>query len=279
MLKTDYLNKIRRQNPLIHNITNIVVANYVANGLLALRASPIMSSAVEEMDELAAICNALVINIGTLTADQVKAMLQAGKAANRQGIPVVLDPVGVGATRFRQHTVARLLAEVQFSAIRGNAGEMAYLANVTWQSKGVDAGQGSADLDDIANIIAQQHRCVAVISGATDVISDGTRLAKIHNGTALFPQITGSGCLLSAVCGAFLAVADPADAFSALSEACSAYAIAGELAAQGLQPNQNGQFYTALLDQLAALQAGQVRQLAKLQLTELNPEGVNDEKL
>ncbi|MGR6979861.1 hydroxyethylthiazole kinase [Testudinibacter sp. P27/CKL/0425] len=263
MLTTDYLTQLRQRNPLIHNITNIVVANYVANGLLAIGASPIMSSAVEEMDELAAICNALVINIGTLTAEQVNAMLLAGKAANRHGIPVVLDPVGVGATRFRQHSVARLLAEVQFSAIRGNAGEMAYLANVDWQSKGVDAGQGNADLAAIANSIAQQYQCCAAISGEVDVISDGNRVAKIRNGSALFPKITGSGCLLSAVCCAFLAVA-PNDRFHAVLEACTTYAIAGELAASSLQSTQHGQFYTALLDQLAALQSARRATLTRI---------------
>ena len=270
MLKTDYLTQIRQQNPLIHNITNIVVANYVANGLLAIGASPIMSSAVEEMEELAAICNGLVINIGTLTAEQVKAMLIAGKSANRCGIPVVLDPVGVGATAFRQQTVAHLLMEIQFSAIRGNAAEMAYLANVAWQSKGVDAGQGVADMESIAKNIAQQYRCTAIISGAIDVISNGKQLAKIHNGSVLFPKITGSGCLLSAVCGAFLAVADQSSsfdaAFNASVEACTAYAIAGELAAQGLRPDQHGQFYTALLDQLAALNSEKVQQLANVEL-------------
>ncbi|MGV6987570.1 hydroxyethylthiazole kinase [Testudinibacter sp. P80/BLE/0925] len=262
MLTTDYLSQLRQRNPLIHNITNIVVANYVANGLLALGASPIMSSAVEEMDELPRICNALVINIGTLTAGQVQAMLLAGKAANRHGIPVVLDPVGVGATRFRQQTVAQLLQAIRFSAIRGNAGEMAFLANVSWQSKGVDVGSGNADLDSIANKIAQQYHCVAMISGEIDVISDGKQVAHIRNGTPLFPRITGSGCLLSAVCGAFLAVAAQDD-FQAMVEGASAYAIAGELAAKNLQPSQHGQFYTALLDQLAAVDNAQVQQLAR----------------
>lgn len=263
MLKTDYLSQIRQQNPLIHNITNIVVANYVANGLLAIGASPIMSSAVEEMDELPAICNALVINIGTLTTEQVNAMLVAGKAANRHGIPVVLDPVGVSATTFRQHTVKRLLADIQFSTIRGNAGEMAYLANVNWQSKGVDAGQGNADLNEIANTIAQHYQCTAMISGEIDVVSNGKQLATIHNGSSLFPKITGSGCLLSAVCGAFLAVA-PQDHFNAVLEACTVYAIAGELAAQQLSATQHGQFYTALLDSLADLDHHHIHMLARI---------------
>ncbi|KGQ71484.1 hydroxyethylthiazole kinase [Chelonobacter oris] len=262
-MKTNYLNRIRQQNPLIHNITNIVVANYVANGLLALGASPIMSSAIEEMEELPAICNALVINIGTLTAEQVNAMLSAGKAANRHHIPVVLDPVGVGATTFRRQIVTRLLAEISFSAIRGNAAEMACLANADWQSKGVDVGKGEADLNEIANTLAQQYQCTVVISGEVDVVSDGRQLANIRNGTALFPKITGSGCLLSAVCGAFLAVA-PQDGFNAALEACTAYAIAGELAAQPLLPQQHGQFYTALLDHLAALDSSQIHRLARI---------------
>ena len=127
-MKSVYLSKIREQNPLIHNITNIVAANFSANGLLALGASPLMSANIEEMVELPKISQALVINIGTVIGQERDAMLLAGKTANSIGIPVVLDPVGVGATRYRQETVRQLLAEVKFALIRGNAGELAAIA-------------------------------------------------------------------------------------------------------------------------------------------------------
>ncbi|MFC0322122.1 hydroxyethylthiazole kinase [Gallibacterium melopsittaci] len=264
-MQLHYIEKIRQTNPLIHNITNIVVANYVANGLLALGASPIMADAVEEMEELAKLSSALVLNIGTLDSVKVASMLIAGKAANQQGIPVVLDPVGVGATTYRKQVVAELLQQVKFSAIRGNAGEMAQLAGIDWQAKGVDAGSGAEDVALIAQMVAQRYQCIAAVSGATDYISDGQQVAKITNGTAMFPKITGSGCLLGAVLGAFLAV-DQQNPFQAVTQACISYAVAGEIAAKALQPNQYGHFYLGLLDSLAQLDDQKVAEYAQVEV-------------
>ncbi len=250
-MQSNYLKKLREQSPLIHNITNIVVANYVANGLLSIGASPIMSSAIEEMDELPAICQALVINIGTLTEAQVKAMIKAGKSANKSNTPVVLDPVGVGATTFRQESVQTLLHEIKFDLIRGNAGEIAHLAHVNWSAKGVDAGIGKANLSQIAKDVAIKHNCIVAISGEIDYVSDGIKVAKIVNGTHLFPKITGSGCLLSAVCGAFLTLSE--NSFELTVNACTAYAIAGQIVQENLESTQTGQFYIGLLDSLAKI--------------------------
>lgn len=259
-----YLTQIRQRNPLVHNITNIVAANLAANGLLAIGASPLMSAAIEEMEEVPKISNALVINIGTLIGKDPDAMILAGKTANQVGIPVVLDPVGVGATRYRRQTVERLLAEVQFALIRGNTGELAVLAGIDWQAKGVDAGSGSGNLADIAKTVAQKYRCIAALSGEVDFISDGTQVAEIHNGTPMFPKITASGCLLGAVCGAFLAVAEKSDYFTACIEACTAYAIAGELAAHNIKATELGKFGTRLLDNLAALTPELIAQYQKV---------------
>ncbi|QIW15294.1 hydroxyethylthiazole kinase [Pasteurellaceae bacterium RH1A] len=263
-MKVQFLQKIRQTNPLVHNLTNIVAANFSANGLLALGASPIMSACVEEMEEVPALSQAVVINIGTLMGKDLAAMRLAGQTANRLGLPVVLDPVGVGATSFRRATVEALLKDVQFSAIRGNAGELAVLAGADWQAKGVDAGQGSADLASIAQTVARKYQTIAVISGETDWLSDGKQTVSLHNGTPLFPKITASGCLLSAVCGAFLAVAEKGDYLAALIEACTAYAVAGELAAQGLQAYQHSQFMICLLDELAGLTPEAVEALARV---------------
>lgn len=261
-MQANYLQKLREQNPLILNITNIVVSNYVANGLLSIGASPIMSNAIEEMDELTAICQALVINIGTLTENQVKAMLKAGISANKNKIPVVLDPVGVGATTFRQETVKTLLSEIKFDLIRGNAGEIAHLAQVNWSAKGVDAGEGNADLSQIAKDVALKYSCIVSISGEIDYISDGIKVAKIDNGTSLFPKITGSGCLLSAVCGAFLTLGE--NKFDLTLSACTSYAIAGQVAQENLSDNQTGQFYIGLLDSLAKIDDETVEKYAKI---------------
>jgi hydroxyethylthiazole kinase len=261
-MQSNYLKKLREQSPLIHNITNIVVANYVANGLLSIGASPIMSDALEEMDELPAICQALVINIGTLTQPQVKAMIKAGINANKNNTPVVLDPVGVGATTFRQETVQTLLSEIKFDLIRGNAGEIAHLAQVNWSVKGVDAGTGKANLSQIAKDVASKYNCIVAISGEIDYISDGIKVAKIDNGTVLFPKITGSGCLLSAVCGAFLTLGE--DSFDLTVNACTAYAISGQITQENLSDNQTGQFYIGLLDNLAKIDDKTVERYAKV---------------
>lgn len=267
-MQFNLLDKIRQNNPLIHNITNIVVANYVANGLLAIGSSPIMADAEEEMAELAQFSSALVINIGTLDAFKVKAMIAAGKAANQMGIPVVLDPVGVGATNYRKQVTTDLLSQIKFTAIRGNAGEIAQLAGIDWVAKGVDAGQGEGDIAQIANLAAKRHQCVVAVSGEIDYISDGCQLAMIHNGTKMFPKITGSGCLLGAVIGAFLSVGSPRY-FDSVVQACTAYAVAGELAAKPLSPTKYGQFYTALLDQLGELNDQQVAQHANVVISPL----------
>ncbi|MAD41006.1 MAG: hydroxyethylthiazole kinase [Arcobacter sp.] len=261
-MQSNNLEKLRQQSPLIHNITNVVVANYVANGLLSLGCSPIMSNAIEEMDELPAICKALVINIGTLTSEQVKSMRKAGISANKNNIPVVLDPVGVGATTFRQETVKTLLSEIKFDLIRGNAGEIAHLAQAAWNAKGVDAGSGEANLSQIAIDVALKYNCIVSISGETDYISDGKKVAKIDNGTVLFPKITGSGCLLSAVCGAFLTL--EGKKFELIVSACTSYAIAGQIVKENLDNNQTGQFYVELLDSLAKLDDETVQKYAKI---------------
>jgi len=165
-MKSVYLSKIREQNPLIHNITNIVAANFSANGLLALGASPLMSANIEEMVEIPKISQALVINIGTLIGKERDAMLLAGKMANSIGIPVVLDPVGVGITRYRQETVRQLLAEVKFALIRGNAGELAAIAGEDWQAKDVDGGHWKANLQKVTILVDGQPKKVWVSARA-----------------------------------------------------------------------------------------------------------------
>jgi len=208
------------------------------------------------------ILKALIINIGTLIGKERDAMLLAGKTANSIGIPVVLDPVGMGATRYRQETVHQLLAEVKFALIRGNAGELAAIAGEDWQAKGVDAGQGKTNLQKVAQRVALRYDCTVLISGEIDIISDGQQTATVHNGTLLFPKVTASGCLLSAVCAAFLAV-DEGKHFSATIEACAAYTIAGEIAAKNLT-TQVGQFQIRLLDELATLTPDLIKQNAEV---------------
>lgn len=240
---------IQQEHPLIHNMTNLVVANFVANGLLALGAAPIMANAIEEVGEIAAQANCLVLNIGTITASQFESMLVAGKAANQKGIPVVLDPVGVGASVYRQKVVSEILARVDVSLIRGNSGELAALGGIDWQSRGVDAGTGAYDLSRLAKEVAEKYACAVAISGEVDYISDGIRQAEVRSGSPLMTKVTGMGCLLSSVCGAF--IASGVDVFTSTVAAHRSYALVGETVAEAV--TTPGTFQMLFIDQLTQI--------------------------
>ncbi|MFS0576046.1 hydroxyethylthiazole kinase [Sporosarcina sp. 179-K 3D1 HS] len=224
------LQKLREEQPLVHCITNIVVANFQANGLLALGASPVMADAVEEAAEIASISSCTVLNIGTLKAVTVEAMILAGKSANEHGKPVILDPVGAGATAFRKDSVLRILKEVDVTLIRCNAGEIAAIAGADWQSKGVDSGEGEADVVKLAKQVAATHHCLVAVSGEVDIVTDGQDVLSITGGHPLMTRVTGVGCLLSSVVGAFLAVANE-KRLEAAATALTFYKQVGEQAA------------------------------------------------
>lgn len=250
-MEFDFLNQVRRRNPLVHSITNTVAAHFTANGLLAVGASPIMADEISEMADMAAICDALLINIGTLQLATIEAMFAACKAANERGIPVVLDPVGAAATPLRRETVARLMGEIRFAAVRGNAAEIGFIAGEASQGKGVDAGQGVENAAQTAAQAARQYNTIAALSGQTHYVSDGLTTYAVKNHTPLFPKITASGCLLGGVTAAFLAVAESGSQLAAVVEACTFYAVAGETAAQDLAAHQSGTFGVKLIDSLA----------------------------
>lgn len=244
------LGKVRAENPVVHCITNHVVSNFQANGLLALGASPIMGEAPEEAAELAALANAVSLNIGTLNAQSLDSMLIAGKKANALGTPVVLDPVGAGATAFRKNAVNKILGEVDIAVLRCNAGELAAIAGAAWLAKGVDAGEGHTDIPELAKNAAKELGVIVAVSGETDFVTDGERTAEIRFGHGIMASVTGTGCLLSSVVAAFLAV-HPDDRFEAAAAAMRYYAISGELASR--HSKLPGEFQTAFMDQLAAL--------------------------
>ena len=202
------LQMIRKKQPLIHSITNYVVANFQANGLLAIGASPVMADEGKEVEEMVSLASALLINIGTLNERTKESMLAAGKKANALGIPVILDPVGVGATSFRKETVKQLLTELKFALIRCNIGELATIANVKWQQKGVDSGNGSIALSDEAIKVAQQYQCLVIVTGERDFITDGHQSQWIEGGHHKMTEVTGTGCLLSAICSAAFVAGD-----------------------------------------------------------------------
>ncbi len=243
------LASLRERKPLVHNITNYVVMNETANALLALGALPVMAHAREEMEEMVGIAGALVLNIGTLEPAWVDAMLLAGAAANGRGIPVVLDPVGAGATTYRTETAKRILDTIDVAVLRGNAGEVATLVGAQAEVRGVESIDVGGDAAELARQAAQALGVVASVTGAIDHVSDGTKTVAIANGHALMATITGTGCMSTALTGAFLAAKD--DPFEAAAEALVAFGVAGEDAAGGAKGP--GSFHVALYDALAGL--------------------------
>lgn len=221
--------KIRATSPVVHNITNYVVMNTTANALLALGASPVMAHAGEEVSDMVGIAQALVVNIGTLSREWVNAMfLAAEKAASRE-VPIVLDPVGAGATPYRTATAREFVRTFRPAIIRGNASEIMALQEDTSKTRGVDSTGSSHDAAGTAEALCGEYGSVVCISGETDYIVDKGSLAKIRNGHSLMTRVTGMGCTATALCGAFAAVEK--DFAKAAASAMAVMGIAGELAA------------------------------------------------
>ncbi len=243
------LRRLRETKPLVHQITNYVVMNETANATLALGALPVMAHAAEEVAEMARISGALVLNIGTLSPHWVDAMVIAGRAANESGVPVVLDPVGAGATTYRTDTARHILEEVDVAVLRGNAGEVATLVGVEAEVRGVESIGAGVDPAELARTAARTLGLVASVTGPVDHVSDGERSAAVANGHPLMASITGTGCISTALTGCFLAVDEP---FEAAVSALVAFGVAGEDAAVGARGP--GSFHVALYDALAALE-------------------------
>lgn len=253
------ISKVREVNPLVHNITNVVVTNFTANGLLALGASPVMAYAPEEVADMAKIAGALVLNIGTLTSSEVESMLIAGKSANEHGVPVILDPVGAGATEYRTETAKRILKEVKISVLRGNASEIANVAGMKTETKGVDAGEVQGSRYELATTTAKKLNTIVVITGKEDIISDGVITYLVRNGDPLLTKVTGTGCLLTSVIGAFAAVEK--DFVTASVAALTFYGAAAELAALKTDGQGPGSFQMEFLNQLSLVSERELQQL------------------
>ncbi|OGR39041.1 MAG: hydroxyethylthiazole kinase [Desulfovibrionales bacterium GWA2_65_9] len=264
---------IRATNPVVLSITNYVVTNTTANALLAIGASPIMSHAVEEMAELLAFSGALVVNLGTVAPEYLAAMAPAWAAADKAVVPVVLDPVGAGASRLRTVTPLALLDSHKAFIIRGNASEIMALAGAsgattvastsasTSAPKGVDSTALSEEAADFASALARRHNCAVVVSGEVDIVCAGQTQARVLGGSALMPRVTGLGCTATAICGAFAAV-NP-DPFEAALHACVAMKVAGEMAADKASGPGTLQLY--LYDALYVMDEKDVRQRIRVE--------------
>ena len=245
------LARIRAEKPLVHQITNYVVMNETANATLALGALPVMAHAVEEVEEMVGLAGALVLNIGTLSPHWIDAMVLAGRAANQRGVPIVLDPVGAGATSYRTETARGLLVQLRIDVLRGNAGEIATLVGVEAEVRGVESIDAGSDAAELAREAARTLDLVAAVTGPVDHVSDGQRVAAISNGHELLGRVSGTGCMSTALTGAFLA-AKPGEPFDAAVEALVAFGVAGEDAAADARGP--GTFHAGLYDALAALE-------------------------
>jgi hydroxyethylthiazole kinase len=261
------LKHLREKKSLIHNITNYVVMNYTANALLASGASPVMAHAHEEVEEMVSFAGALVLNIGTLTPYWIKSMLKAGKRANELNVPIILDPVGSGATKLRTESAKRLMNELTINVVRGNASEVLSLAQEGSRTKGVDAMHSVDEAADAATVLARELSTTLAITGPVDLITDGERTCRVSNGHELMGYVTGTGCTATVIIGAFLTVDN--DAVQATTTALAYYGLAGEKAATRAQAP--GSFQIALLDALFTIDEKQLKQGARINT--ISPKG------
>ncbi len=261
------LARIRQKAPLIHNITNLVVMNSSANILLAVGASPVMAHCRAEVAEMTAMAGALVLNIGTLQEDWVASMIAAGQKANAVGIPVILDPVGAGATALRSEAVRQIMGACAVTVLRGNASEIFSLGSADIKTKGVDSSMGLTEAGvDAAMRMAREKHCIVAISGEEDCIGDGRSVYRVGNGQPLMTKVTGIGCGLSAVVAAFCAVAD-GDFLRATAAAFGFYGLCADLAIA--ESDKPGSFFVAFLDRLYSVGPEEIQKGLKIRCSEV----------
>ena len=261
MKAAEILERVREKKPLVHHITNWVTIYDCANVVRALGALPVMAHAPEEVEEMAGIANALVLNIGTLTAELVDAMVLAGKSANAKGIPVVLDAVGVGATKMRNEKAAHLLDIIQVDVVKGNASEIAVVAGFEAKTKGVESMGTKESPIEITRKLAKAKDCTAVITGEEDVVSSAGKTYSVKNGHSMMGVFVGSGCMVSSIIGAFAAVEK--DYARAAASALSCFGIAGELAEK--ESRGPASYKNNLFDELYALDSEKIGKMQRIE--------------
>ena len=255
------LEELRSKRPLVHNITNYVVMNFTANTLLAMGASPVMAHAKEEVEEMVSFADAFVINIGTLSEHWIESMLRAGRKANELGVPVILDPVGSGATALRTKTFRQLVEELKLAVVRGNASEILSIASDAIQTKGVDAAHDAEQALETAREVATEIDSVVAITGSVDLITDGKKVIRCYNGHSLLGSVTGTGCAATTTIAAFAGITkDPLEATSA---GLAFFGLAGERA--GSRVKSPGSFMISLLDALYEITPEEFQKKARLE--------------
>ncbi len=258
------LETLRDRRPLVHHLTNMVVMNFTANVTLALGAAPVMAPCAEEVEEMVSLAGALLLNIGTLDPPLVEAMVRAARKAGELGIPVVLDPVGAGATRLRTEAALRLLGETPIRVLRGNAGEVLTLAGEGGLVRGVDSLEELGEREEALRAFAQKKGLVLAVTGKTDFLTDGTRKVRVRGGHPLMARVTGTGCAATTAVACFLAAA-PEEPLEAAAAGLAAFGLAGEKAAALSQGP--GTFVPHLLDALAALEGKTLQKEARFEVS------------
>jgi len=256
----EILEKVRKEKPLVHHITNWVTIYDCANITRAFGALPVMAHAKEESGDMAKIASCLVLNIGTLTPDLIESMIIAGKSANEKKIPVVLDVVGVGATKLRNEKALELIDEIKVNIIKGNASEIANLAGEKVLTRGVESTEVKANLVELAKKLALKRNATVVVTGKEDIVTNGNKVFIIKNGHKMMGNIVGTGCMAASVIGSFAGIEKDYTLASAAALAC--FGIAGELAAK--RSNGLGSFKEKLYDEVFNLNSKIIREMIKI---------------
>ena len=261
------LENVKKTKPLVHSITNYVTATDCANIVLAIGGSPTMADFSKEVEAIAGIAQAVELNMGIINDDMVEAMIIAGKKANACGTPVVFDPVGAGVAPYRNSIAERLLKEVKIDIIRGNISEIKFISGVGSVTKGVDASESDMKMSnenkaELAKNLAKKYNCTVAITGVEDIVSDGERSVVLHNGSKLLANVTGTGCMTSALCGAFAGAGK--DYFIAAIAAVLSMSISGEISEAANIEKGLGSFHVGIMDSISRLSAETFKEKAKI---------------
>ena len=258
---SEMMKKVREICPLVHMITNYVTVNDCANVCICAGGSPVMTDAAEDVPDMVKLASAVVLNIGTLNSRTVDSMILAGKTANAKGTPVILDPVGVGATKYRTETAERILKEDKVSIIKGNHGEISVMAGLGGEVRGVDSAKGADNVAEAAKTLAARTGCIVAATGPVDYVSDGKTVITLRNGSEWMSTVSGTGCMLSAVLGAYVGACGPV--MESVASAISVMNIASEVAVEGGKVFGPASFKVKLLDSLYNLKTEDVERLLK----------------
>ena len=261
-MNLNMIDEVRRKKPLVHHITNYVTVNECANITLNMGALPVMAHAPEEVEEMVSMSGALVLNIGTLSKEQILAMILAGKKAASLDIPVVLDPVGAGATRMRTESCLKIMKELPLSAIKGNAAEISILAGLEAQISGVESIGVALDMKEVAQRLAAEKGYVVAVSGVQDIVTDGKETWLIDNGHSYMGEFVGTGCMAASVLGVFLALKD--NPLESAVAGLASFEIAAEIASARNDVQGPGTFYPALMDEARKLTGSVVSSRARI---------------